>query len=79
MDSDTPIYQLYDKELWSEFTFKERYAGGPELRRYFDFVEKKWDMKKDILYNKHVDAAVFDEKRKQWWFVSIKTQDHRQR
>jgi cation diffusion facilitator CzcD-associated flavoprotein CzcO len=66
VDSDTPIYQLFDKELWQDFTFKERYAGGPELRRYFDFVEQKWDLKKDITYNKHVDAAVFDEKRRQW-------------
>lgn len=27
VDSDTPIYQLFDKELWEDFTFKERYAG----------------------------------------------------
>ena len=29
-------------------------------------TEKKWDLAKDITYNKHVDAAVFDEKRLQW-------------
>ena len=40
VDSDTPIYQLFDKELWSTFTFKERYAGWRELRRYFEHVEK---------------------------------------
>merc|ERR1712070_1257438 len=42
VDSDTPIYQLFDKELWEDFTFKERYAGWPELRRYFKHIEKKW-------------------------------------
>jgi cation diffusion facilitator CzcD-associated flavoprotein CzcO len=66
VDSDTPIYQLFDKELWEDFTFKERYAGWQELRRYFQYVEDKWDLKKDIVYNKHVDGAIFDEKRHQW-------------
>jgi len=66
VDSDAPIYQLYDKELWEDFTFKERYAGWKELRRYFEHVEKKWDLKKDIVYNKHVDGATFDESRHQW-------------
>lgn len=66
MDTDTPIYQLYDKELWEDFTFKERYSGWPELRRYFEYVEKKWDLKKHMQFNKHVDAATFDEKRHQW-------------
>lgn len=66
VDSDAPIYQLFDKELWSTFTFKERYAGWVELRRYFDHVEEIWDIKKDIVYNKFVDGATFDEGRRQW-------------
>lgn len=66
VDSDTPIYQLFDKELWEDFTFKERYAGGPELRRYFDHIEKKWNVSGHITYNKHVDGATFDESKKHW-------------
>jgi cation diffusion facilitator CzcD-associated flavoprotein CzcO len=66
VDSDTPIYQLFDKELWEGFTFKERYAGSQELRRYFDYVEEKWDLKKDISYNKMVEGATFDEKSHKW-------------
>lgn len=45
VDTDTPIYQLFDKELWDDFTFKERYAGWKELRRYFDHVDKKWNLR----------------------------------
>lgn len=66
VDSDTPIYQMFDKEIWEDFTFKERYPGGPELRRYFEHLEKKWDLQKHITYNKHVDGAQFDENKKQW-------------
>ena len=53
MDSDTPMYQLFDKDLYEDFTFTERYAGWKELRRYFE-------------YNKNVEAASFDEERNQW-------------
>ncbi|KPI44383.1 Baeyer-Villiger monooxygenase [Cyphellophora attinorum] len=66
VDSDTPIYQLFDKELWSEWTFKDRYAGWQELRDYFQFVDKKWKISEHVTYNKHVDSAVFDEDRHQW-------------
>ena len=61
-----PIYQLFDKELWEDFTFKERYAGWQELRRYFQHIEKKWHVSDHVTFNKHVDGAVFDEKKHMW-------------
>lgn len=57
---------LIGVEIWEDFTFKERYPGGPDLRRYFDHLEKKWDLQKHITYNKHVDGAKFDENKKEW-------------
>ncbi|CAD6447237.1 b13af049-c611-46d5-9c7a-767081e2ecbd [Sclerotinia trifoliorum] len=66
VDSPAPIYQLYDKELWEDFTFTEKYPGGKEIRRYFEHVEKKWDVRKDIEFDKHVDGATFDKQRNQW-------------
>ncbi|KAK5173670.1 uncharacterized protein LTR77_002351 [Saxophila tyrrhenica] len=46
VDTDTPIYQLFDKELWEDFTFRERFAGWQELRRYFKHVDQKWQVSK---------------------------------
>jgi cation diffusion facilitator CzcD-associated flavoprotein CzcO len=66
VDSDTPIYQLFDKELWEEWTFKEKYPGWKEIQEYFRFVEDKWDIKKDTEYHKCVESAVFDERQKKW-------------
>lgn len=66
VDSDTPIYQLFEKDLYEDFTFKERYPGWQELRRYFQHVEKKWEISRDIEYNRNVEGASFDEKRNQW-------------
>ncbi|KAJ9642022.1 hypothetical protein H2201_005947 [Coniosporium apollinis] len=66
VDSDTPIYQLFEPELYKDFTFRERYAGWRELKRYFNHVEKKWDIVKDVEYNKNVESATWDESRHQW-------------
>ncbi|KAK4996180.1 hypothetical protein LTR66_004153 [Elasticomyces elasticus] len=57
---------MFDKELWSTFTYKERYPGWQEIRRYFQHVEKVWDLNKDISFHKHVDTATYDEDRHQW-------------
>ena len=66
VDTDAPIYQLYDKEIWEDFTFKERYAGWKELRRYFEHVDKKWNLREQFEFNKNVDTATFDEDQRKW-------------
>ncbi|EME41043.1 hypothetical protein DOTSEDRAFT_74545 [Dothistroma septosporum NZE10] len=66
VDSDTPIYQLFDKELWEDFTYKERYPAWPELRRYFEHVDKKWNVSDHTTFHKCVDTATFDTKKNQW-------------
>ncbi|QSZ29015.1 hypothetical protein DSL72_003525 [Monilinia vaccinii-corymbosi] len=66
VDSESPIYQLFGKELWEDFTFKEKFEGFEEILRYFEHVEKKWDVRKDLQFNKNFDGATFDNSRNQW-------------
>jgi len=66
VDSDTPIYQLFDKELWEGWKFKERYPGWQELREYFHYLDSKLDLKKDIQFNTACTGARFDEQNDQW-------------
>lgn len=66
MDSDAPVYQLFDRELWEDFTFSERFPSWQELQRYFAHVEKKWDLRKDIEYCKNVESADWDSARCRW-------------
>jgi cation diffusion facilitator CzcD-associated flavoprotein CzcO len=66
VDSESPIYQLFDRELYEDFTFKERYSSWPELRRYFRHVVKKWNVDEYTEYNKYVETAVWDEGRHEW-------------
>jgi len=66
VDSDTPIYQFFDKELCEGWTFKERYPGGQELREYFQYLDDKLDLKKDIQFHTACTGAKFDEQQNQW-------------
>jgi cation diffusion facilitator CzcD-associated flavoprotein CzcO len=66
VDTDSPIYQIFDEELWKDFTFKERYSGWQDLRRYFAHVDSKWDLRKHFEFNKNVESARFDEDSRMW-------------
>ena len=66
VDTDAPVYQLFDRELWEDFTFKERYPSWQDLRRYFDYVETKWRVREYTFFNKYVESASFDEDHHQW-------------
>ena len=66
VDSHVPVYEYSMKELWQGWNWSERFPGGEELREYFDYVDKKLDLSKDIEFNKRVTAAEFDQKSTLW-------------
>lgn len=72
VDSDAPIYQLFDKEVWQGFSFKERYPDWKELRRYFQYLEDKLDLKQDIDFDCAVEGARFDESSNKWTVKTTK-------
>jgi len=66
-DSESETYGYsFSKELLQEWNWKEHYSGQPENERYLNFVADKFDLKKDIQFNSHVTAAVYDEKANRW-------------
>jgi cation diffusion facilitator CzcD-associated flavoprotein CzcO len=67
VDSETPIYQLSEeREVWSDFEWRERFPGRTELQRYFHHADKKLDLSKDIEYNTCVTAADWDPTKNLW-------------
>ncbi|KAJ3747715.1 cyclohexanone monooxygenase [Lentinula detonsa] len=66
VDSDHPLYQLSLPELWEDFTWKERYPSWRELYDYFQYVDRKLDVKKDVSFNTRVVAAHFDQEIDRW-------------
>jgi cation diffusion facilitator CzcD-associated flavoprotein CzcO len=66
-DSDSEAYGYsFSRELQQEWDWKEHYSGQPENERYLNFMADKFDLKKHIQFNSHVDAAAYDEKAHRW-------------
>ena len=66
VDTHVPMYEFGLEEIWSEWNWSERFPGWEELRRYFEFVDRKLDLRRDIQFNTRVSGATFDTAGNQW-------------
>ena len=66
-DSDSYIYSYsFDKELWQEWEWSERYPGQEEIQSYLEHVTDRFDLRRDIRLSTRVSGATFDEEREVW-------------
>ncbi len=66
VDTWGPMYQFSNEELWRDWNFSELYPDWSEVRAYFNYVDEKLDLSKDISYHTRVSAARFDETARRW-------------
>ncbi|KAF4977142.1 hypothetical protein FZEAL_6285 [Fusarium zealandicum] len=65
-DTPVPLYEFSDQEIWNEWEWSQEYPGQPEIKRYFEFVDQKWDLSKDITFGVKVTDASFDPQTDRW-------------
>ena len=79
-DSESYTYgYLFSKELWDEWEWSERFAGQPEIERYFNYVVDRFDLRRDITFGAKVTAAVYDEPSGTWTVRTAGGTDYRAR
>ncbi|MBI4883786.1 MAG: NAD(P)/FAD-dependent oxidoreductase, partial [Actinobacteria bacterium] len=61
VDSHVPVYEFSDEELWKDWYWDERFPDWTALRRYFQYVDDKWDLSRDIRFDTRLDTATWDE------------------
>lgn len=66
VDTHIPIYEFSDEALWRDWTWTQRFPGWAEVRQYFNYLDSKWNLRKDIQFKSWVTAAKFDEKDSKW-------------
>lgn len=57
VDVEMPFYGYSDPAVWSTWTWTERFPAASELLRFFEHVDKVWDLSKDISLNVVVVGA----------------------
>jgi cation diffusion facilitator CzcD-associated flavoprotein CzcO len=66
-DSDSYIYGFtFDRDLWLEWEWSERYPEQHEIRAYLEHVAERFDLARDITFSTNVLAAAFDESTDTW-------------
>ena len=66
-DSESYSYgYLFSRQLWEEWAWSERFAGQPEIERYFNHVVDRFDLRRHITFGARVTSAVFDEPSGTW-------------
>jgi cation diffusion facilitator CzcD-associated flavoprotein CzcO len=66
VDTKVPLYEFSNAELWKDWVWSEKYPGIREIQRYFEHVESKLHLKKDIMFNTRVVGAEWDEALRRW-------------
>ncbi|EAW15385.1 flavin-containing monooxygenase [Aspergillus fischeri NRRL 181] len=66
VDTKVPLYEFSNDSIWSDWLWTEKYPGVDEIRRYFEHVESKLHLKKDIQFNTRVTAADYDDAGSLW-------------
>lgn len=66
VDSLTPYYQFTHENLWKDFDFDKKYASGKDMRGYFAYLEKKLQLKKDIMFQQRVLSAQYCADDERW-------------
>ncbi|KAK2873508.1 hypothetical protein FQN49_002305 [Arthroderma sp. PD_2] len=74
VDSEVLVYEFSAPELWTSWTWTEKYPSGEEILRYFDHVDQVWGIKKDVEFSTKVIGAQFNVEKNNW---DIDTEDGR--
>jgi cyclohexanone monooxygenase len=56
----------FDDALQQEWRWPERYGTQPEILRYINHVADRFDLRRDVVLNTRVTAAVFDPASNTW-------------
>ncbi|KAJ3756215.1 cyclohexanone monooxygenase [Lentinula raphanica] len=65
-DSEVPVYQFSNPELWKDWTFTEVFPDWKEYQAYFSYVDQKMDVSRDVFFNSRVVSAHWDNSAERW-------------
>jgi cyclohexanone monooxygenase len=76
-DSESQYYcYSFDRELYGEWPWKERYPSGGEVQQYLSHVADRFDLRRDIDFDRRVESAVWNEETGTWTLTTDKGEVH---
>ena len=72
VDTEAPLYQFSREDLWRDWNYTEMFPAWHEIRAYFQHVDKKLGLSRDIRLNTRIDGARWDEAHATWLVTTDK-------
>ena len=70
-DAESLAYSFsFSPELEQEWEWSERYAPQPEILKYAIHVSERFDLRRDIRFNRKVETAKFDDAAGLWFVTT---------
>lgn len=66
VDSHVPMYEYSDRDVWDDWYWDERFPDWRALRRYFDHVIDRWDLRDAMRFDTRVTGGHFEESDARW-------------
>ncbi|KAJ3848875.1 cyclohexanone monooxygenase [Lentinula lateritia] len=66
VDSPMAIYQYSDPDVWRDWSFTELYPDWREIQAYFRYMDNKFDVKRDVMFNSRVVSAHWNDSVDRW-------------
>ena len=60
----------FDRALWNEWKWNERYPRQPEILAYLNHVADRYDLRRSITFGATVKSAHFNERTNRWDIVT---------
>jgi cation diffusion facilitator CzcD-associated flavoprotein CzcO len=79
VDTTGALYQLAHKDVWKDFGFDELYPGYAGVREYFEHLDEKLDLVKDIEFGTLAAQAQWDDVAELWTVYSSEGRKQRAR
>ncbi|MDX2376115.1 NAD(P)/FAD-dependent oxidoreductase [Microbacterium sp. LRZ72] len=76
--SDTEVNAycyFFDRELYENWQWTERYPRYPEIRAYLNHVADKYDLRKSYQFSTQIESAIFNEDSNRWIITTDKGQE----
>jgi len=75
-DSESHTYgYTFSEKIYKNWTWKEKYPKQNTILKYLKYVEKKLDLKKDILFNNKITSAKYLERKNLWLIKTNKNKE----
>ena len=66
VDTEIPLYELSDPDLWKNWTWSSRFAAREEIQAYLSWAADRLNLRGNMVFQTRVESAHWDDGNRAW-------------